>query len=159
MQIKIYSILVVFILCLMSFSTVGAESLTAEQQNAIEEAVVIATTKVAKETAKATVEAGAERKFAGLDFGVGISLTVDTGKHDRIKSAEIVDGLVRVTTENNANARVMLESHYFFTPKKFFGHDINGNMGDDSKTFGVGPFIALQPGTDEIIESIGLGCK
>ncbi|MDL1979572.1 MAG: hypothetical protein LWX52_16055 [Deltaproteobacteria bacterium] len=97
------------------------------------------------------------RKFAGLDFGVGVSLTYDTGKHDRVKTAEIIDGVVRVSKDNNANARIMLESHYFFTPDKYFGLIETGNKDTEDKTFGFGPFIALQPGTDEIIEAIGLG--
>lgn len=48
----------------------------------------------------------------------------------------------------------MLESHYFFKPKtddfSFFGFV-------DGIDWGHGPFVALQPGTDEIIEAIGIG--
>ena len=91
-----------------------------------------------------------EREFAGLSFGVGVSLTVDTGNNDRVDEAQIIDNIVRVDKESNARARIMLESHYFFTPNhKFWGI----NIGD----WGLGPFIALQPGTDEIIEAIGAG--
>lgn len=91
-----------------------------------------------------------QRKFAGLNFGVGISLTVDTGDNDRINSAEIVNDIVRVSDEDKTNARVMLESHYFFQPARSFINVERGN-------WGVGPFIALQPGTDEIIEAVGAG--
>lgn len=55
--------------------------------------------------------------FTGLGFGVGLSLTVDTGSNDRVKSASLVNGIVRVEDEDNAIARIMFESHYFFDPK------------------------------------------
>ena len=92
----------------------------------------------------------AARTFAGLNFGVGVSLTVDTGDRDRIDEATIVDGIVRAHKESNSRARVILESHYFFTPNKDL---FNVKAGD----WGVGPFIGLQPGTDEIIEALGAG--
>ena len=44
----------------------------------------------------------------------------------------------------NANPRLMLESHYFFRPFKV-------------KWVGWGPFVAIQPGTSEIIQSAALG--
>lgn len=85
-----------------------------------------------------------ENQFAGMQFGVGLSLTIDLGQNDRINQANLDENnIVRITSENNDVPRIMLESHYFFTPK-----------GDD---FGIGPFVALQPGTDEIIEAIGMG--
>ena len=93
--------------------------------------------------------------FAGLHFGVGISLTHDLGGNDRIESASLDgNGIVRVSKDQNNVARVMLESHYFFKPKKdgmsFLGLRPPG-------TWGYGPFVALQPGSSEIIEAIGLG--
>lgn len=113
---------------------------------------------VAASADAATKEAAADAsnsKFAGLDFGVGLSFTRDDGKRDRIASASLVNGIVRVDDENNDRARVMLESHYFFTPKANFG--LFGDNSGDIKHVGVGPFVALQPGTDEIIEAIGMG--
>ncbi len=99
-----------------------------------------------------------QRQFAGLNFGVGISLTLDTGSNSRIDAAQIIQStengvtssIVRVDKESNDRARIMLESHYFFTPNNKF-------LGRDSGAWGIGPFIALQPGTDEIIETIGGG--
>ncbi len=86
-----------------------------------------------------------DRQFAGLGFGVGISLTLDTGEHDRILEAILDEnGVVRISKESNDIPRIMLESHYFFTCS-------------DSTTRGYGPFIALQPGTEEIIEAVGIG--
>jgi hypothetical protein len=76
-------------------------------------------------------------------FGAGLSFTMDLGSHDRIKSAEVVDGLVRVTDEENGIPRLVLEGHYFFRDSDFgFNH---------------GPFVAVQPGSDEIINSVAIG--
>jgi len=83
---------------------------------------------------------------------VGISATFDLGENDRVTEAELVNGIVRVTDKDNVRARIMLESHYFFKPKGSFGL-----TGTSSEEWGYGPFIALQPGTDEIIEAIGFG--
>lgn len=88
--------------------------------------------------------------FAGLKFGAGISVTIDFSGIDRVASAEVVNGIVRVTDEEDARARVMLESHYFFTPPGTPFGVAQGN-------WGIGPFVALQPGTDEIIEAAALG--
>ena len=105
---------------------------------------------IAVDAARQTAVEISTRDFAGLSFGVGISATFDTGSTDRINSATIVDGIVRVEDEQNHVARIMLESHYFFLPDKDF-------LSVSSGSWGWGPFVALQPGTDEIIEAIGLG--
>jgi len=90
-------------------------------------------------------------EFVGLQFGVGLSVTVDTGTQNRVESAEVVDGIVRVSNENDTVARVILESHYFFPSAQ------SSLLGAAAGNWGVGPFVALQPGSDEIIEAIGLG--
>lgn len=80
-------------------------------------------------------------------FGAGVSYTIDTGQNDRVKSAEIVNGVVRVTDEENGIPRVILEGHYFF-----------GNTGTLwGSELGYGPFIAIQPGENDIINAIALG--
>jgi hypothetical protein len=89
-------------------------------------------------------------EFAGLKFGIGISFTLDSGDNDRVSEASLVNGIVRVNDEDNGRARIMLESHYFFTP------DIP-HTGLKKGDWGVGPFVSLQPGTDNIIEAIGMG--
>ena len=92
-----------------------------------------------------------ESEFLGLGFSAGISLTIDGGSRKRIESASVVNGIVRVDDENDTRARVMLESHYFFeTPHKFL-------RVLDAKNWGHGPFVAVQPGSNEIIEAVGLG--
>ena len=103
------------------------------------------------------------RDFAGLSFGVALSLTADLGGKERIESAIVVDrmvsasdenGVVVVEDENQAIARIMLESHFFFTPGIDFPLWGSAICKD---TWGWGPFVGLQPGTDEIIEAIALG--
>ncbi len=99
-------------------------------------------------TARVETADAAMKEFAGLNFGVGLSLTIDTGSHDRIESAELdPNGIVRASKVNNDVPRIMLESHYIFEGDK----DIKG------KPWGWGPFVAIQPGTDETIDAIGLG--
>lgn len=103
--------------------------------------------------APATGEGG-NATFDPANFGLGPALTVtlDGGDHDRVDSAELVNGLVRVTKESNTQARLMLEGHYFFETekRKFFGV---GNP----QNYAWGPFIALQPSDDELIDAVGAG--
>lgn len=101
--------------------------------------------------------------FAGLQLGVGLSATYDLGENDRVTEAEVVGGLVRVTNQDNVRARIMLESHYFFTPKGkvlgFMGITENASVNGvvENPKWGVGPFVAVQPGSNEVIEAIGAG--
>jgi hypothetical protein len=89
--------------------------------------------------------ADAQREFAGLKFGVGISMTFDTGENKRVEAASVdANGIVRVDQVLDTPARIMLESHYFFQLK-------------NNDKAGLGPFMALQPGSDEIINALGLG--
>ena len=95
----------------------------------------------------------AEKDFAGINFGVGVSLTIDIGDHDRVESAELVNGIVRINKENNDIPRIMLETHYMFLPQVDF-------LGIDSiepGKWGWGPFVGIQNGSNEIIEAIGAG--
>jgi hypothetical protein len=92
---------------------------------------------------------GSSTLFGGLRFGIGLGVTIDTGSRDRVEEA-IVDtnGYVRVNETSNINARFLLETHFL-------------GFGEKVRRSGVssawGPFIALQPGTDDIVEAIGLG--
>lgn len=91
-----------------------------------------------------------ENVLEGLGFGLGIALTYDVGSNDRVKSAQLVNNIVRVTDQENVTARFLLESHYFFTPDRNF-------LGLDSKDWGIGPFIALEAGSDPVIQAMGAG--
>lgn len=95
--------------------------------------------------------------FKGLGFGVGLSLTIDAGQNERINAASVVDGIVRIDDEDDATANVMLESHYFFkTPSKKNDKKVLWGLLDESK-FGHGPFVAVRPGDEDIIDAIALG--
>jgi len=72
----------------------------------------------------------------GFDFGIGIVLHSDLDD-DRIKSAEIINGIVIVTEEDSAQVKFVLEAH--FVKKRF------------------GPFIAIQPTLDGPPDSLGVG--
>ncbi|MBW6528710.1 hypothetical protein KZ813_17855 [Sphingomonas sp. RHCKR7] len=93
----------------------------------------------------------ATKKFADLNLDVGLSLTLDLGSRDRVVDAELINGIVRVKESRNSVPRVMLGAHYLFLPEKsFFGLV-------DKKLWGWGPFIAIQPGTNEIVQAVGAG--
>jgi hypothetical protein len=104
----------------------------------------------AKDIVKAAEKEDATQKFGGIEFGVGISLTADIGSQDRVVKGSVVNGIVRADQTDNSKARIMLESHYFFTPERRF-------LGLGSKMWGVGPFVALRPGSDDIIDAIAFG--
>lgn len=114
---------------------------------------------IAEQDAQAKAEnqkiADGNRAFAGLELGIGLSFTIDRGTRDRIGSATLVNGVVRVDDQNNNRARVMLESHYFLTPG--VGSDEAENPMGKVARWGIGPFVAIQPGSDEVIEAIGMG--
>ncbi|MBU1384124.1 MAG: hypothetical protein KJ916_04640 [Alphaproteobacteria bacterium] len=124
----------------------AAEAQTPDQDES--QALAAAAEEAKKRDAAAEVEN--RREFAGLDLGVGISATFDFGGLERINDAEVVAGVVRVTDEDDVRARIMLESHYFFT-------GASGPFGVAAEDWGWGPFVAIQPGTDEIIEAAALG--
>jgi len=95
--------------------------------------------------------------FKGLGFGVGLALTIDTGQNDRINTASVVDGIVRVDDEDGATANIMLESHYFFkSPSREGGEKVFFGLLEKSK-FGHGPFVAMRPGDEDIVDAIALG--
>jgi hypothetical protein len=97
--------------------------------------------------------------FGGIEFGVGIAFSYDLGENRRVKEASVVDGIVRVDRTDDVRARLILESHYLFTPNDIFGvRNIFGvENTNQRKNWGVGPFVALQPGSDNIIDAIGAG--
>jgi len=79
---------------------------------------------------------------------------MDFQPNSRIGSASVVNGIVRVSSEQEASAAIVLESHYFFIPTSpFFG---NVPAGD----WGHGPFIAIVAdtgGNTQTITSYALG--
>jgi hypothetical protein len=83
--------------------------------------------------------------FQGLNFGLGVGVT-STFSNRQVRSAQVVNGTVRVDDAARTAASVLLESHYFFT-------------NECHPLWAHGPFVGIKPGgeNNQIIESIGLG--
>ena len=121
----------------------------------------------AKESdARSKLEKDLDSRFRGFGFGIALGAVIDVGGRDRIESAKLdPNGIVRVEQDSNTRANFMLESHYFFTPDwKFpFGWFpwsiwVQDKLGwVEAKQWGWGPFITVQPGSNNIIESVGIG--
>jgi len=82
-------------------------------------------------------------EFMGLSFGVSIAATIGFKQGPSIDEAEIINGKVYVLKETGAYARVMLESHYLYPVT-------TGRLG-------VGPFMAIQPTTGNLIGTLACG--
>ncbi len=137
----------------------GAENKTQQLQKKIEEArfelaKTLAKNQLAKvekkaedETKKAEVKENAKeevlKKFAGLNWGVGVSWILDVNSN-RVEEAEVVNGLVRVKEKSNVGVRLLAETHYFFAaPSGFYNNETVGKFGFQEETFHWGPFVAI----------------
>lgn len=100
-------------------------------------------------------------KLSDLPLGAGIGFTYDLGRRDRIREAVLSEtGLVRVSRTENVRARIVFDAHYFFKPRgSFLGleNTVDKNNKLTNAEWGFGPFVAVQPGTDEVIDAIGGG--
>lgn len=82
-----------------------------------------------------------------LGFGVALSLQWNVFKPDIVNDAEVdQNGIVRVNTRANTTAGFMLEMHYLIW-----------KWPHDQSRRGTGPFVAVQPGTDQVISAVGAG--
>lgn len=109
-------------------------------------------------------QAELEKRLEKFGLGVAMGAVIDVGGRDRIESASLdPNGIVRIEQDSNTRANLMLEGHYFWSPdidfpigfttdkgEKWFSWTKNGN-------WGFGPFIAIQPGSQNIIEAVGAG--
>ncbi len=100
------------------------------------------------------------------NFGVGLSLTMDIGSRDRVKRANLdANNIVRIEKDNNIIPRFILEAHYWF-------HDLERILKDNKDANAVnfvkqqsewkrrwrhGPYVAVEPGGDSIINAVGMG--
>ena len=87
-------------------------------------------------------------KFYGLNWGIGFGFSI--GRDDFIESAEIVDGVVRVTKDNTQQPRAVFEFH------KYFGCKL-GRLATESHMSGCGPFVAVAGSGDDLLSGVGLG--
>ncbi|MGI9233293.1 MAG: hypothetical protein ACR2RD_06655 [Woeseiaceae bacterium] len=85
----------------------------------------------------------AEKEYLGLNWGVGagISFSFD----DAVDGAEIVNGVIRVTSEKQNQPRIFFEFH------KYFWCDVNDG------TKGCGPFVAVATTSDDVLSGVAMG--
>jgi len=89
--------------------------------------------------------AAAGSTLQNLGFGVALSLQWNVFTPNIVNDASVdANGIVRVNTRSNTNAGFMLEMHYLV-------HQWSGNK------IGTGPFVAAQPGSDQILSAVGAG--
>jgi hypothetical protein len=80
-----------------------------------------------------------------LGFGLGLGFRWNVLSPDLVDEAEIdANGVVRVTKRANTHTGFVVETHYL----------VKRNC---AATFGVGPFVAAEAGSDAIITSVSLG--
>ncbi len=95
-------------------------------------------------SAKETTAVSTNKSMGGIKYGIGIALSYDIIGDDRVVTASRDEnGIVRVSDEQTFPARIVLESHYFFPAA--------------SGKWGHGPFVAVQPGSERVIEAVGGG--
>ena len=56
-----------------------------------------------------------------------------------------------MTDQENSPARIMLETHYFFKPESGFLGLVKPGA------WGWGPFVAIQPGQEDIVDATAIG--
>jgi len=105
--------------------------------------------------ANGSVQSPATQTFGGLTFGVGLALSENVQAQSRVTSAQVVNGIVRVTQTNDAIAGIVLESHYFFVPNTYF---ISPSI-VPALDWGHGPFVAIVAGSggNDVVTAFALG--
>lgn len=92
-----------------------------------------------------------------MSFGIGLGYTNTVGR-DRIESASVQNGTIRIDHEKNSIPRILLESHLLLTLNEwscFFRKP--GCEDTEQGKWGIGPFVALQSGDSEIIKAVAAG--
>jgi len=86
-------------------------------------------------------------------WGVGLVVNFDTGHRKPIKSASIVNGIVRVEEEDEIKYGLGLEVHRFLLGTSW------GAAGRRpwSGAMAFGPYVSVMPGTNNVIDVIGAG--
>lgn len=83
-----------------------------------------------------------------LNLGVAIGVNFNVGSN-RVSSADVVNGVVRVNEDDNTSLAIVGEGHYFFHPGGRF-------LGLDADHWGVGPFFAAVV-NESTLKSFGVG--
>lgn len=141
----------IFAITALALWVVQAQAVVAVVEGSTETKVVVAT----KEEAIEVADQNAEKKFSGFGFAPALMTSFDIGNNDRVDTAEIVGDpkLVRVTKDNNVNVGFGLEAHYFFLPPANF----LGIPQLRSGKWGVGPYIGITLGSNDIIDTVSAG--
>lgn len=104
-------------------------------------------------TTPTTAEENLKNNFG---FGVALGLAANVTGADIVTNATVdQNGIVRVNTRSNTAAGFLLETHYYIWPK-VTPEMLNGTA-PDLRSWGTGPFVAAQPGTSQIVYSVGAG--
>lgn len=131
------------------------------------------------DAARATRVLEEDEKFKNLGFGGGYGIVADFGGRSRVKEAEVIGNLVRVTKDEDVRFGPMLELHKFMWPLKEktvekFSDQVYRLVPKENcsrpATFtdtvpakepialiAFGPFIGLRLGTENVVESFGVG--
>lgn len=108
---------------------------------------------VAEQAAQEAKAEETQRQFLGINWGMGVAVSMDLDGGKRVKSARVVNSLVRVEEEDDLKPRIFLETHNFLNRKV-----MGGSADKPTNTlFGHGPFAALQSSSDEVIEAFAIG--
>ena len=125
-------------------------------------AVAAAEKRNAIERAKNDAEDEANKQIKGIKFGVGIGATWGA---EQIVEAEVIDGTTRVTKSQKGAPGFWLETHLLIpmhkkASTKRVTQVIQGEATDipyREDTFGVGPFLAIQSSTDNVLDAMAAG--
>ena len=89
-------------------------------------------------------------------FGIALGLSTNVTGPSLVTNATIdANGIVRVNTRANTAAGFLLESHYYIFPR--VTDDMLTGAKGDNRSWGIGPFVAAQPGSSQIIRAVGAG--
>lgn len=83
-------------------------------------------------------------EFLSSYFGLGLYAGFDTGKKQRIDSARVVNGIVRVEEQSDAQVGFMLEAHRIFAL-------------DNENHWGLGPYVGLVTSGEDLITAASIG--
>jgi hypothetical protein len=100
-------------------------------------------------------------------FGVGLSVSAKLGGERSIDEAQLVNGIVRVTSERQVTPRLMLERHWYFkdwsadNPHFLQGIYIGASLLGDKKlmdSVSLGWIVAFKPNAgDKSTHNLGVG--
>jgi hypothetical protein len=102
-----------------------------------------------------------QKEFMGLSWAIGAGYAWGRGP-TRIKSAEVVNGLVRIKEDVTDQPRVVLEAHYFFPSNHRLGYGPFGSVqagsnGSDPVSFGAGIALGWKDGNGPGGFVLGIG--